>query len=141
MDAQERLRLAESFLQEAVFESRAKQAAGTALFGGGASCGLGARAEVVLALSPRAAEFARALWPRELSSAELDRVRDVAREWVESQDALDRKRNHFLKDFRQRHGFDRSAYAAEQHAEFDSGLERINAEVTSRRRAAAERLP
>lgn len=136
----ERARLAESFLNEAVFESRAKQAAGTALFGGSASCGLGARAEVVLELSPGAAAIASELWPSEITPADVERIRDVTREWVELQDALDRKRNHFLKEFRQRHGFDRAAYSTELLTAFEEGLARVNAEVESRRRELASRL-
>jgi hypothetical protein len=107
----------------------------------GAGCGLGARAEVALELSPRGAEIARELWPHELSGPELDIARRVTAEWVEHQDALDRKRNHFLKDFRTRHGFDRNAYPPDQLAAFDQGLARINAEVDDRLRAAAQQLP
>lgn len=139
----ERVELAEAFLQEAVFVSRAKQAAGTsfAATGGGAGqCGLGAQAEVALDLSPRAAEIAARLWPQPLAPARVELIRSVATDWVELQDALDRKRNHFLKEFRQRHGFDRSAYTPEQRAEFERGLARINAEVGERRRALALQL-
>jgi len=64
----------------------------------------------------------------------------VLAEWVRRQDALDRRRNHFLKDFRHAHGFDRTRYTAEQRAEFESGLERINAEENEKRAQAAEEL-
>jgi hypothetical protein len=83
-------------------------------------------------LSPRAREI------HELLS--LGDVRDVMTAWIERQDALDRKRNHFLKDFRGRHGFDRRLYGPEVLAEFEAGLARINVEEDSERRAAAERL-
>jgi hypothetical protein len=140
MQGEQRIELAQALLAEAVFASRAKQAAGASLMQG-AGCGLGTRAEVALELSPRAAQIARELWPRELSAAELESVRQATAEWVEQQDALDRKRNHFLKDFRARHGFDRNAYSPEQLAAFEQGLAHINAEVEQRRRAAAARLP
>jgi hypothetical protein len=156
--APERLALAEAFLQEAVYQSRAKQAAGSALAGlsgtisadskasspGTGSdtrrCGLGLRAEIVLDLSARAIEIGRQLWPSGLPETELDRIQAVLRDWIELQDALDRKRNHFLKAFRQAHGFDRHAYPPELRAEFEAGLERVNAEVTERRRASAAAL-
>jgi hypothetical protein len=149
--AAEPTQLAEAFLQEAVFRSRAKQAAGAALAvapvtppAPGAAdarrCGLGLRAEVELELTPRAAELAADLWPAGLDAAALERVRAMLHEWVELQDALDRKRNHFLKAFRQAHGFDRNAYPPELRAEFEAGLERVNAEVSERRRAAAAAL-
>ena len=140
MDSEQRVQLAQAYLREAVFASRAKQAAGSSLMQG-AGCGLGTRAEVALDLTPRAAELARELWPRELNARELELVRTTAAEWVEQQDALDRKRNHFLKDFRTRHGFDRNAYPPDQLAAFDQGLARINAEVGERLRAAALQLP
>ena len=118
MESEQRAPLAEAFLAEAVFASRAKQAASASLVQNN-GCGLGTRPEVALDLSPRAAELARELWPRVLSASELQLVRDTLASWVEDQDALDRKRNHFLKDFRTRHGFDRAAYTPEQLAELD----------------------
>ena len=72
-----------------------------------------------------------------IPAGELDRLRDVVREWVVDQDALDRKRNHFLKAFRGRHGFDRTRYTSEQSAEFEGGLTRINTEEDEARKAAA----
>jgi hypothetical protein len=62
------------------------------------------------------------------------------REWVERQDVLDRERNHFMKAFRQRHGFDRTKYTAELLAQFEQGLERVNAQVAAERRAVAAKL-
>ena len=55
-------------------------------------------------------------------------------------DAFDRKRNHFMKEFRGKHGFDRTAYAPEILAGYDAGLARINAEEDAARRSAAERM-
>ena len=49
-------------------------------------------------------------------------------------------RNHFLRDFRNAHGADRSQYDPEQTAEFERGLGQINAEALAARREAAERL-
>jgi hypothetical protein len=68
------------------------------------------------------------------------RIQAVLADWVRRQDALDRKRNHFLKDFRHAHGFDRTRYTAEQRAEFESGIEHINAEENERRELAAQEL-
>ena len=62
------------------------------------------------------------------------------RAWIEAQDALDRKRNHFLKAFRNEHGFDRTKYDAAELAEFESGLARINDEENRERRSAASKL-
>jgi len=138
------LERAEAFLQEAVYRSRARQAAGVALAQAATDkqrqCGLGARAELELDLSPRAAELARELWPAGLDDARAEQVRRTMTEWIERQDALDRERNHFLKAFRHTHGFDRNAYDAEQLAAFESGLERVNAQANAERTEAARRL-
>lgn len=139
MDA-ERVSLAEAFLREAVFRSRAAQAAAGAFPAPSSApgrCGLGERAAVVLDLSAEGARIFARLWPDLPPAAELERIRGVMGEWVVRQDALDRKRNHFLKAFRGQHGFDRTGYGAELLAEFEGGLARVNAEEDRERRAAA----
>ena len=143
----ERIRDAEAFLQEAVFRSRASQATSAAL--GGArldrepapgGCGLGHEAALELDLSPAAAEIFGRLWPGGPEPSEVERTRDLMRDWITRQDALDRKRNHFLRDFRQAHGFDRAAYSAAELEEYETGLARINGEVRERLRGAAREL-
>jgi hypothetical protein len=140
VDAERRLELAERFLQEAVYQSRAKQAAGTALHQAALDvqrqCGLGDGPAVVLDLSPAARELVPELVP----AGPGPHVAPLLRRWIERQDVLDRERNHFLKAFRQRHGFDRAAYTPALLAEFESGLDRINAQVTAERRAVAAEL-
>ena len=141
----ERVASAERLLEEAVYASRARQAAGTLIapdrsHGTAPGCGLGLRAEIVLELSPRGAEHFERLWPREPAAEALERIRAQLAAWIETQDRLDRKRNHFLKEFRQRHGFDRAAYSTDQLAGFEAGLAGINAESTAARRAAAAEL-
>lgn len=136
--AEERVALAEVFLQEAVYRSRGDQAGATLLSAGGAGCGLGEAPSVALDLTPRAEELFHALFGD--APPDVDAVRGVMERWVKLQDGLDRKRNHFLRDFRAEHGADRRAYAPERLAEFERGLEAVNAEVAERRRAAAEAL-
>lgn len=143
----ERLTTAEAFLAEAVFASRARQAAGVSLLraverdgSSPTNCGLGRDAAVELAHTPRGAELARTLWPAPLADEALRAVQDVVARWVERQDQLDRERNHFLKAFRNRHGFDRSAYAPELLAQFEAGLADVNARVERERREAARAL-
>jgi len=145
----ERIRLAESFLQEAVYQSRARQAAGVGLGGGRpdgppgsptSGCGLGADAAVDLELTDRGMELFQELWPRAMAPTETTRIQEALTDWVETQDALDRKRNHFLRDFRQTHGFDRRSYTKERAGEFEAGLASINAEVDQRLRDAALKL-
>ena len=139
-----RLELAEAFLREAVYRSRAAQAAAGAMPGAappptGGRCGLGERAVVVLDLSDKGRELFERIWSEEPTEGEFARLRDVMREWVVDQDALDRKRNHFLKAFRQKHGFDRMRWSPELANEFDWGLSKVNAgEDDSRRTAALE---
>ena len=139
----ERLGLAEEYLHEAVYRSRGAQA-GAGLFArgdpGAADCGLGVKAEVVLDLSPRGEELFRQLWPGSLDGPALERVRAVTAEWIRRQDALDRKRNHFLKAFRQEHGFDRATYGPEEQAAYRAGLDGVNAEADEARREAAREL-
>lgn len=143
----ERLTTAAAFLAEAVFASRARQAAGASLLRAAerdgsspTNCGLGREAAVELALSPRAAELANALWPTPIAPESLRAVQDVIARWVERQDQLDRDRNHFLKAFRGKHGFDRSAYTPELLAQFEAGLAEVNARVERERGEAARAL-
>ena len=140
-----RLELAEAFLREAVYRSRAAQAAAGAMPGAalpptGGRCGLGERAVVVLDLSDKGRELFERIWSEEPTEGEFARLRDVMREWVVDQDALDRKRNHFLKAFRNKHGTDRTRYTAEELAEYEGGLTRINVEEDEARRAAARTI-
>ncbi|MEM6675158.1 MAG: hypothetical protein AAF726_20070 [Planctomycetota bacterium] len=135
---EERLASALTFLQEAVYRSRGDQAGATLMAAGSASCGLGEKARVALDLTPKAEVAYRALFDDR--DTDLDAIRAVVRSWVERQDALDRKRNHFLRDFRGTHGADRRAYEAATLSEFEAGLERINALETQEREAAAREL-
>ena len=155
IDSSERLRLAEAFLQEAVFQSRAKQAAGVSLHQGklaagsagqpGAvgkgptNCGLGKQAALELGLSERGAELFEQLWPG-AGPGELERLRDPIAAWVARQDQLDRDRNHFMKAFRGQHGFDRAGYTPEQQAAWEAGLAEVNGRCNRERSEAAERL-
>jgi hypothetical protein len=140
MQREELLGLAELFLQEAVYRSRATQAAGTALAqlssGVERQCGLGDGPAVVLDLTARGRELAAQLFP----TAVPEHVAPLLRAWVERQDALDRDRNHFLKAFRHAHGFDRRAWSAGLLAEYESGLAAIAAREDEARAIAARRL-
>lgn len=142
----DRQRLAANLLQEAVYQSRARQANQVAFSHEGldrppgAGCGLGEETAVDLDLTSRGEELLNTLWPGQLAPSRLARIKNVLHDWVERQDALDRKRNHFLRDFRQANGFDRRAYSAEQARAFEEGLENINAEAEERLRQSAEAL-
>jgi hypothetical protein len=141
----ERLFLAEEFLREAVYRSREKQSALYSLqrdlAPGAGTCGLGERAAIALDLSPRGLElFGRLFDPAGKTPTSSEQIRSTMATWIERQDAIDRKRNHFLKSIRGRHGFDRTRYGPEVIGELEAGLARINAEEDSERRATAERL-
>ena len=147
-DDRERLALAAAFLQEAVYRSRGDQA-GAALMTAGRSapgtgpsgagpCGLGEKPSVVLDLSPRAEELFELLFGT--GSVDLEAIHACMGVWVKRQDGLDRKRNHFLKDFRGAHGMDRRTYSEAVGAEYESGLGAVNAKVAAERDAAAARL-
>ncbi len=138
---EERLRLAEAFLQEVTYRSRETQAAPFAAGGSlDRTCGLGERATVDLDLSPPARALLADLWSHPLPPAALDHVQTVLTTWIERVDALDRKRNHFLKAFRHSHGFDRTRYSPTDLATYDSSLESINAEIRLLRRESATQL-
>lgn len=138
MDA-ERLRLAEEFLREAVFGSREKQA--QVFRSGSRNCGLGEKAEIALDLSARGQELFEQLFGSvDGTPAAAEAIRAATAAWIERQDEIDRKRNHFLKAFRGRHGFDRGRYAPEVLGEWESGLAGINAEEDAGRREIAGRL-
>ena len=143
----DRLQLAERLLVEVVYASRAKQAASVSLKlasekdgSSTANCGLGREAAVELGLSEEGRSALEALWPGALPAAEARRVRAVLAEWVERCDQLDRDRNHFLKAFRTKHGFDRRAYTPEQLLAYEQGLAEVNGRVDAERQAAARAL-
>jgi hypothetical protein len=142
-----RLELAEALLQEVVYRSRARQAAGVGLLQGKlagtpkgpTNCGLGREAAVELGLEGRSAELFEALWP-ELDATALERIRSALAAWVARQDQLDRDRNHFMKAFRHQHGFDRKAYNPDQLAEWEAGLAEVNGRCNAERELAARAL-
>jgi hypothetical protein len=141
----ERLLLAEEFLREVVYRSREEQSALHSLRNSLApeakTCGLGGRAAIALDLSPRGRELFDRVFDRVSGSPEWEEeIRRTMTAWIERQDAIDRKRNHFLKAFRGRHGFDRTRYEPGVVSELEAGLAGINAEENSERRATAERL-
>ena len=137
----ERKRVAENLLQEAVFTARASQTADIALVESTPTgCGLGAHPAGELDLSERGRELFHELWSRETPPTELETIGGILQAWVEQQDAFDRERNHFLRDFRKQNGFDRRTYSAEQTSEYEAEIERINHEVELRRREAADLL-
>lgn len=140
MNATTRVELAVAFLQEAVYRSRESQPSGAGFLSGASNCGLGEKPSLQLELGARGQELSLELWPQGLTPTQLEKVRERMAEWVRRQDGLDRKRNHFLKDFRQSHGMDRTRYTPQQSAEFEQGLVRINQEETQLRVAAAESL-
>ena len=74
------------------------------------------------------------------SDEEVERLQAVMTAWIEEQDQLDRKRNHFLKAFRGKHGARRADYDPQLLAEFEAGLDAVNAEVSAARAVSAARL-
>src|SRR5262245_8429745 len=93
---EERTNLAREILREAVYQSRAKQAAGTSISLGAAqgaskNCGLGAQAAIESSLSTKGRELALRLWPAPLAAEAAELAQSVIEAWVERQDALDRK--------------------------------------------------
>jgi hypothetical protein len=144
MEPIDELSLAEQFLRQAVYRSRAAQATGVALQRGAkpsvGQCGLGERAAIELDLDARGRELFEALWPGGVDDAALERVRERTAAWIERQDALDRDRNHFLKAFRGKHGFDRTRYTVEELAEFEAGLAKVNTQEDRERGEAAHAL-
>jgi len=117
--------LARRFLMEAVYRSRNSQGLGS-VFAGKTNCGLGEGPVANLDLTERAQALFDELWTEPLTQAHLDEIRAKTRAWIERSDALDRDRNHFLRDFRQANGFDRTVYTEEQTTAYESGLEKVN---------------
>lgn len=128
--------MAAELLHEAVIASRGESSP----FAGAASCGLGDGPELDFQLTDKARALIEQLWPAGLGASQVGALRDAMERWVERQDGLDRKRNHFMKDFRNTHGYDRSTYGDEQRAEWESGLEAIYGDATARREADAQEL-
>lgn len=141
----ERLALAEAFLTEAVYRSRARQAAASSIAAsaapaGGGQCGLGERAAVVLDLAPRGEQLFAELWPAGLPPESVQALRERMQSWILRQDELDRGRNHFLKGFRARHGFEKRAYSPEQRQAYEDGLLALNERALAELREAARAL-
>jgi len=131
--------LARAFLVEAVYRSRNSQGL-ESVFAGKSNCGLGEGPVANLDLSEKARSLFDELWPEAPDQVHLDAIRATTRGWVERCDALDRDRNHFLRDFRQANGFDRSAYTTEQLVEYESGLEDVNSSADAALSETAEAL-
>ena len=135
--------LAARFLSEAVYAAR-EQSHRFHPGEGASACGLGERPSLPETWSPAQARVAAELFQSleahgregELAPA----LEGVAGAWVQVQDGLDRKRNHFIKGFRQQHGADRKAYAPEVEQAFRDGLELINADSRERLARAAEEM-
>lgn len=141
-DTRERVAdLARRFLQETVFASR--QATHAYSPDGAQGCGLGARPAIPPDFNARQGELLTGMLEAAAKSSEavsFDDVRACCADWIKVQDGLDRKRNHFLKDFRQANGFDRKAYSAEVEAAFKAGLDDVNQDNRRRLDAHAEQL-
>ncbi len=144
MNDEARLQLAQALLQEAVYRSRASQALTSALRkppgSDAGNCGLGEKAAIELDLDERGRALFDELWTRSGASCDLARVHATMTRWIKQQDALDRKLNHFLKDFRQRNGFDRTRYSPETTSAYDAGLAELHREQDEARKAAALEL-
>jgi len=143
-----RLAAARRLLMEAVYASRSGKA-GAVLAGStsddAGNCGLGVGPNLdVGVLGAGAADEARdaaaTLWPDGLDAARTESARATVRAWVKRQDGLDRKRNHFIKDFRGEHGFDRTAYSDAVLAAYETGVEAVNRENRDGLDAAARAL-
>ena len=133
------LDLARTFLVEAVYRSRNSQGL-SSVFAEKSNCGLGEGPVSNLDLSEKARAIFEELWPGDIEEVQLNQIRAKTRAWVERSDALDRDRNHFLKAFRQANGFDRTAYTAEQLAEYEAGLEGVNSTADMELSEAASAL-
>jgi len=143
MDDPATLALTSAFLQEAVFASRgASHGFSPRSLDGASGCGLGLRPTLPDDFSPKQAELLTRLGESLGPAAALpfDVLREHAAAWVRAQDALDRQRNHFLKDFRNALGFDRTSWSAEVQSAFRTGLDEINADNRARLEAAAAEL-
>lgn len=137
----ELIALSVAFLQESVFASRAASHSTTLrLLDGASGCGKGPRPVIPEDFNPRQADLlARMLVLRAVtpSPAMFDTVRDRVGRWVKIQDGIDRQRSHFIKDFRDIHGFEHASWAAPVQAEFKERIDVINADNRVRLDAAA----
>lgn len=131
--------LARSFLMEAVYRSRNSQGLGS-IFAGKTNCGLGEGPVANLDLTEKAQALFNELWAETPAQEQLDAIRATTRDWVERNDALDRDRNHFLRDFRQANGFDRTDYTPEQTTAYESGLDSVNSGADDELSEAARAL-
>jgi hypothetical protein len=118
------LDLIKRFLQESVYASREASQPAPGHSGG---CGLGERPVFPTELNARQRELLEQI-EAVSPGASLAPLAAGAERWIKLQDGLDRKRNHFLKDFRHEHGFDRRTYSPEVEAQFKAGIGAINDE-------------
>ncbi len=132
-----RLDRARDFLEESVFASRDLSHRVPAESGG--QCGLGGGPALPIGFSPRQEAALQAFAPR-LTDAQRQAAAEHAGRWVRLQDGLDRRRNHFLRDFRDKHGYTRSEYSPEVLAEYQAGLDTINHDNDQKLADAAQAL-
>jgi len=136
--------LARSFLQESVFASRqASHSFSPRALDGATGCGLGLRPAIPDDFNDKQAELLEKLLAAAnvgTEGAPFSAIRDQATEWIKLQDALDRKRNHFLRDFRTQHGAERKSYSSEVEAAFKGGLQAVNDENNALLEAHAGKL-
>lgn len=141
-DLASRMDAARRLLMEAVFASRASgaNAAPRAPSAPSASapsdsatgnCGLGTGPDLDAAVlgagaGDEARRAAARLWPDGLDASRTEAARAALRGWVKRQDGLDRTRNHFIKEFRAEHGFDRRTYSPEVLIAYEDGVEAVN---------------
>lgn len=131
--------LAHKFLEESVFAAReAQHGGGPTVEAGG--CGLGARPVIPASFNKKQADLMEEMIGVSGGDAEIVVAAAVqhAEQWIKLQDGLDRKRNHFLKDFRNAHGFDRKQYPPDVEARFKQGIDAVNQENRSKLDAAAD---
>jgi hypothetical protein len=126
---------AREFLEASVYASREAQPPAE----DEAPCGLGEGPALPVQFNARQRELLSFL-AAAADDARLSVVADVSHRWIRLQDGLDRKRNHFLKAFRNEHGFARSAYSPEVLEQYQAGLDAINQENDERLDDAARQV-
>ncbi len=122
-----RLKIAGDFLKAALYRARESLHRNDFIDRKSGFCGLGDTAPTHQELPE---EYAALL--KDFSSERLTQRRalipPLIQSWISDLDPIDRANNHFLKQFRQKHGFDRRQYDAKTEQAFTEGLSKIHAE-------------
>jgi len=119
--------LAKDFLKAALYRARESLHRNDSLNSKSGFCGLGDTAPMPQDLPEEHVALLK-YFSSERLTQRRGLIPPLLQRWISDFDPIDRANNHFLKRFRQKHGFDRRRYDDRVEQAFTEGLRKIHAE-------------